>query len=706
MKLFPKPRQCVCGDDMLKLDKLTVCAGAYQGAADFLGRAVERLCGVKADYVADGGKIAFQRDESRAAGTYRLQIDASQAQVYACDLQGAVMGAATLSQMLAETDAKALPCVDIDDAPYKTIRGVHMYMPSRKNIDAFCRILDMMAQAKMNMVIIEVGAGMEYERHPEVNTCWEEFCHTANHIFPGVGGSYAMQWADKYWKDSVHTELAGSSYLTKDEVRGIVAHAKSLGMEVIPEIQALSHSYYMTIPHKEIAELSDDPFPDSYCPLNEESYKLYFELAEEVLEVFEPSTVSIGHDEVRILGECPRCREKTGHELLAYELNRLHAFYAERGIRMAMWGEALQKFRGFDGTDRGGVEIERVNAYGAYYKRPATYEAINDIPNDILMLDWYHSLGTQTEECFNSHGIELIYGNFHGNNFADWEKRSRKPGVLGAELSTWCVTDEQTLSFDGLMYELLASAKVLWEEDHEDAKFEAMRAAVQDFVPVAKAVVHGYALPSSHGEASLVWKGTAADHPIALLNLCRASRPDTRAAKALDVFGELAFGVSVDTARLYMECDFTAKSLIVLAAAKQTMPYTASYRFPDYKQWDLGTIALFYEDGTVALSNLVYGKTVGVINYDFGRTLRKGAGAEAGENTEMGAGHAPYWTENMDWYGALAYETTIVRDGKTAAFAYEWENPHPEKRIVKLKVINASQNINQSAILFGIAAIN
>ena len=49
MKLFPKPRQCVCGDDMLKLDKLTVCAGAYQGAADFLGRAVERLCGVK-DY--------------------------------------------------------------------------------------------------------------------------------------------------------------------------------------------------------------------------------------------------------------------------------------------------------------------------------------------------------------------------------------------------------------------------------------------------------------------------------------------------------------------------------------------------------------------------------------------------------------------------------------------------------------------------------
>ena len=115
-----------------------------------------------------------------------------------------------------------------------------------------------------------------------------------------------------YWKDSLHTELAGGSYLTKDEVRGIVQYAKARGMNVIPEVQALSHAYYLTVSHPEIAEMSFDIFPDTYCPSNEKSYELYFEVADEVLEVFEPNTVSIGHDEIRVLGWCDKCKEKSG----------------------------------------------------------------------------------------------------------------------------------------------------------------------------------------------------------------------------------------------------------------------------------------------------------------------------------------------------------------------------------------------------------
>ena len=40
-----------------------------------------------------------------------------------------------------------------------------------------------------------------------------------------------------------------------------------------------------------------------------------------------------------------------------------------------------------------------------------------------------------------------------------------------------------------------------------------------------------------------------------------------------------------------------------------------------------------------------------------------------------------------------------------SAFAYEWKNPYPEKKITKIKAINVSQDMEQTVVLYGIAAI-
>jgi hypothetical protein len=197
-------------------------------------------------------------------------------------------------------------------------------MPARHQIDDFKRLIDMMAFIKMNTVILEVGGGMEYEKHPEINEAWVKFCKTIK-AFPGLNGYKSFQGSDFYWKDSIHTELCDGSYLTKREVRDLVDYCKSRGMDVIPEVQGLSHCYYLTMAHPEIAELRDDPFPDTYCPNNEKSYELYFDVAEEVIEVFEPTTVSIGHDEIRVLGWCDKCKDKSGEELVGGDINKASA---------------------------------------------------------------------------------------------------------------------------------------------------------------------------------------------------------------------------------------------------------------------------------------------------------------------------------------------------------------------------------------------
>jgi len=397
--------------------------------------------------------------------SYRICVSEEKIEISAQDYKGFVHAIETLMQLV-EKDL-SVSCLTLQDAPYKRYRGVHILMPAPEYLEECKRFFDVLSFLKYNTIIMEVGGTMELKRHPEVNRAWVEFCETVVKKFPG--GPQNFQWSDRYWKDSTHFENARGKILKQEEVRDLVQYAKNLGFTVIPEIQALSHCYYLTMAHREIAEDANDLFPDTFCPLNEESYKLYFDVAEEMIEVIEPEIVSIGHDEIRILGECPKCREKSGHELLAYEINRLHQFYTQKNIRIMMWCETLLQPEPKYGIKRGLETVDRVDAYGRHYHLPTMYKALEDLPKDIIMLDWYHSRSHNTEECFTDRGFEVMFGNFNGIDFGSWDVRSER--VLGAEHSTWCTPDEFTLGRNGSLFDLTFSAQFFWKKGYCDSKY-------------------------------------------------------------------------------------------------------------------------------------------------------------------------------------------------------------------------------------------
>ena len=74
-----------------------------------------------------------------------------------------------------------------------------------------------------------------------------------------------------------------------------------------------------------------------------------------------------------------------------------------------------------------------------------------------------------------------------------------------------------------------------------------------------------------------------------------------------------------------------------------------------------------------------------------------------------------YFSMNHPWIESLTYNTTpIVNDG-TAVFAYEWKNPRPDKKIIKIRpytfrkdytVLSSSADRSQAVVLFGIFAPN
>ena len=713
--VFPKLNQQTLKEGAFALpERLRIStAEGFEEIAFHAAELITLLYGISAEIVCEGGEIALCRREMTEEA-YEIEVTKNGAVLSAATVRGATYAFATLIQLIEKTESGfAIPMQSIKDQPYLPVRGIHVYMPAREDISEFLRIVDALAFLKMNTMILEIGGAMEYKRHPEINEAWVKFCDTLDHKLPYFGKyrySRALQRSDIYWKDSCHTERAGGSYLTQEEVKTIAAHCKKRGIEVIPELQAFSHSYYLTLAHREIAERQDDAFPDTYCPLNEKSYELYFEVAEEVIDVLKPRMVSVGHDELRVLGFCDKCRDKSGHELVAYELNRLHAFYKEKGIRIAMWGDTAQYFINYKGGEYGGIEVN-MPRYGHPYRLPATYDCLRELPSDILMLDWFHSQGWTSEDRYAEYGHEIIYGNFYGTSIADWEKRSRKKGIRGAEVSTWCPANEAMYARDGIFRELGYSAYILWNESCNNESCDEISKGFLRVAPTLRAIVRRQAPVMSRGETAAVWFAGEMREDGHRLRLSDAELYDEGVKTVLGGFGDEIWGVPFRTGWTRINPNDYAKRLLFLHRAEQQMPFQPSHAYKEESDWTLGAYAVIYEDGDHEIVPLYYGRQMGCGDFRLkrGRQGEGERGAELDAETtagDKGEQQLPcYFSWESAWTGSLCYSTTPVWSKDGSVFAYEWTNPHPDKKIAMIKTMVLYHESEQETYLFGIAAI-
>jgi len=698
-----------------------------QKAAGVLAKKFKTRCGItimEAETENADIRLVYEAGEKES---FRLTVSENIVEIGAGDQRGFVNAIETLLQM-AEADG-CIPCSELRDAPYKQFRGVHLQMPAPEYIEECKRFFDVLSFLKFNTVIMEVGGTMELKKHPEVNRAWQAFCQTIVKKFPG--GPQNFQWSDKYWKDSTHYENARGQILKQEEVRDLVQYGKDLGLQIIPEIQALSHCYYLTLAHREIAESPDDLFPDTYCPMNEESYKLYFEVAEEMLDVIQPDIVSIGHDEIRIMGECPRCKDKTGHELLAYEINRLHKFYAERNIRIMMWCETMLQPEAKYSLEHVGKPIDKVDDYGRSYKLPSMYKAINDIPKDVIMLDWYHSRSDNTAECFTDRGFDVMFGNYSGIVFGNWDVRAKR--ALGAEISTWCTPDEFTMGRNGQLFDMIFSAQLFWGKEYNDSRYKEYLDNARNIVETVRKVMRGELIYKAVDNTLAAGKGSAGKNVNILycgenglydIQAEGAECYGSNAAAILEKCPKLS-GVPVDTAHVMLRTDFYADSLLLCEgfkkAEKQYMSYSfintdhwdespmsdSSFLCTNMPRWSAATHEVLYEDGSWEIVNATYGITAAAVKmvYDRDRLYLDEKVNEIDDEIEKSEGKrkpAPHFKLTDNWQPSVLYFSDSIVSGDNTAYVYEWKNLHPEKKIVCIKCVSTTHDKEQSAILFAL----
>ncbi|MBR5252431.1 MAG: family 20 glycosylhydrolase [Clostridia bacterium] len=627
-------------------------------------------------------------------GAYVIDID-EKITVTATDEQGAMSALQTLKSISSPAECGLLfPCCHIEDAPYKPVRGVHLYLPPVYMIDEFFTLLDTLASMKYNTIILEIGGCVQLDRHPEINMAWLKFCHEA-HDYPT--GPQGIQGSEAYWKDSTHVEISGGGLISKADLRRIVDHCRLLGLNLVPELQSLSHAYYLTLAHPEIAERPHERWPDHYCPSNDKSYELYFEVAEELLEVIEPTQVHIGHDEVRVLGECPLCREKSGHELLAGDINRLYNFYNARGIKIMMWGEMVQNFTSWKGMPTGGVEHNHVDKYGRKYHLPTTYEAAHMIPKDILMFDWYYSMADGTQDEFREKGFTEIYGNFRGSQIANWDKRSKSPNVIGGEVSTWCIPSEYEIGFNGWFYELAFSAKVLWQNDFCDEKRGEFSRIAEEYMPTimeklsGKRAFDGTAdtlgqMSVKAGEKkNITYRYGTIDKAVA----------DEIAAGGLTPLGEgekLSLDGEAEKIVFFHAVNGQPKDRLTTWAFMDKRPRIPAKYVVDYDDGMAKTVLV--EFGATEHSGVAIGDKHSTDKYvrpdAYGNMLNDIDDANVVNEEKLTL--SPMYAPVDNWRAAAIYSCRFAEfdtpDGIRTVYSCEWENPYPGHKITGVRYIN------------------
>ncbi len=240
---------------------------------------------------------------------YSLIITPSSLRIEAGEEKGFFYALQTLLQL---RDGRYLPCVEIEDYPSLPLRGFHISLEANHQItiEELKYLISLGAKFKLNTFVIEYGDRFPFAKHP---------------VIPS------------------------SASFTKEEIKELVRWGKRYHIELIPLMQCLGHLSYV-LKHPQYLHLKEGGEEGAQlCPLNPESFKLFTELAGEILPFHsEGRYFHIGGDETRELGECPKCREyvkKKGKGALYVEyMNKVIKWVKGKGKIPILWDDMLCHF--------------------------------------------------------------------------------------------------------------------------------------------------------------------------------------------------------------------------------------------------------------------------------------------------------------------------------------------------------------------------
>lgn len=273
-----------------------------EAATDAFAALVEQLFAVEGIVrpVAEGGlPVTLSTAEGFADEAYHITFSADAASVTAGTQTGLLYGLITLGQMLRgarlHPQAFIFPAEgEIHDEPALGWRGLHLDVARQfYAASEIKRLIAILAWNKLNRFHWHLSDDeawrVEIDAYPALTEIGAWRGHGLQ--IPSLLGSGAAR---------------SGGYYTKAVIREIVTEAKTLGVEIVPEIDVPGHCFAML---EAIPELRDPAekgsyysvqgFPDNCLnPAREKTFEVLETIFRELIELFPFKTIHVGADEV------------------------------------------------------------------------------------------------------------------------------------------------------------------------------------------------------------------------------------------------------------------------------------------------------------------------------------------------------------------------------------------------------------------------
>ncbi len=269
----------------------------------------ERLGGTTPAKDGESPQVTIALDEALGAEAYELTSGPDGVTITGGDAAGAFYGAITLLQLMPPevfSDKPGtgwqVPGVRITDRPAYGWRGSHLdcarhFMP----LDFVLKYIDLLALHKLNTfhwhLTEDQGWRLQIDKYPKLTEV-------------GAWRSETILWRpDGNPANERYNKTPHGGFYTKDDVRAVLAHARSRHVRVMPEIELPGHSQAAIAAYPELGNTGEPievgkKWGIIYDVLNVEDSTISFfqDVFDEVVELFDSPYIHVGGD------ECPKAQ--------------------------------------------------------------------------------------------------------------------------------------------------------------------------------------------------------------------------------------------------------------------------------------------------------------------------------------------------------------------------------------------------------------
>lgn len=517
-QILPKPASQVDGEGSFQITEITGVKTNVKGVDK--ARLFHALEGSLKTQAKAGSQVVLNLNPKFAAAPaaagagatvnegYALDITPKKVTITAASPEGLFYGIQSLAQLKKDG---TLPVTQIKDEPRFRYRGL-MLDCSRHFFgkDFIKNQIIQMAKYKLNRLHLHLtdaaGWRLQIDKYPELTR--ETAFRTET------------DWTKWWGKKDRHyapegTEGAYGGYLTKADVREILALAEENYITVLPEIEMPGHSEEVMTVYPELAcgwtgvnegDVQSPMAPNrhsDFCVGNEKSFEFIENVLKEVVELFPSEYIHIGGDEAGKWAwkTCPQCQalaKKLGlkatkdasieDQLQSYFIQRVEKIVEKLGRKMIGWDEILEGGLAENAT----VMSWRGEAGGIKTVKSGHHAVMT--PGSYLYIDAYQDAPQYQPEAIGGYQpIERVYSY---NPIPDSLTVAEAALIDGVQANLWTEYVKTPEHCEAMIWpRLLALAEVGWTPQELRADYEEFRErAVREVLRLKNVGLHPFDL--------------------------------------------------------------------------------------------------------------------------------------------------------------------------------------------------------------------